>query len=599
MPTISLAREKLFALIGQRFTDEEFDELCFSFGIELDDITSERLMAEKESATSSTSHKGLSEEVIYKIEIPANRCDLLCLEGLSRALRIFLGKEPVPKFELAPAQRKIFVSKALSTVRPFVVGAVLRCKTSLSQEAYDSFISMQDKLHGNVCRKRTLVSIGTHDLDKIAPGPIKCCALPPAEIKFIPLGHQKEFQADSLMQHYADYDLYLRQFIHIIRDSPVYPVFLDSTGQVLSLPPIVNSEYSKITAGQTKNIFVEICAMDLTKAKLVLDVLTTAFSQYCIDETVEEVEVVYEDSAHSAHSGFYPRWTSRSIPVSLEYINRKVGISLGSTHELQQILFKMGLPAKEQDSNGLLLVTIPANRPDILHLCDIMEDAAIGYGFNNISKTLPRCCTIGAEQPISKLTDALRKEMAFACFDEILTLTLCSKDENYGHLNRSAQPGQEAVVLSNPQTIEFEIVRTSLLPGTLKTLACNKSMPLPMRLFEVSDVVVLDPANEVGARNERHLICLVADSASSGLEVIRSVLNRLMAVLAVAAGDWKVVDSPEQCTDGAYFPGRRAVVHLDGHGIVGHFGCVHPEACEKFGIPFACSALEMNIEPFL
>ena len=594
MPTISLGRDKLFSHIGKSFTDQDFDELCFSFGIELDDITSER------QSSATMSHQGLSEEVIYKIEIPANRCDLLCLEGLSRALRVFLGLESIAPFELTQPLRKIIVAPELSTVRPFVVGAVLRCEKPLSLSAYESFISMQDKLHGNVCRKRTLVSIGTHDLDKIAPGPIRCCALKPSQIKFIPLGQKHEFQADALRQHYAEHDLYLRQFIHIINDSPLYPVFLDAKGEVLSLPPIVNSEYSKITPLQTKNIFVEICAVDLTKAKLVLDVLTTAFSQYCVDGKIEQIEVEYEDKTHSAASGIYPQWrqSARTIPVSLPYINSKVGISLGSTQELQQILHKMGLPSKKIGESEVL-VAVPANRPDILHLCDVMEDAAIGYGFNSIAKTLPKCCTIGAEQPLSKLTDALRRELAFACFDEILTLTLCSKDENYSHLDRVAVAGvNEAVVLSNPQTVEFEIVRTSLLPGTLKTVACNKSMPLPMKLFEVSDVVVLDAASEVGARNERHLICLMADAGSSGLEVIRAMLNRLMAVLAVKAEEWAVVDAAAECTDGAFFPGRRAAVHVRG-SVVGVFGCVHPEALEKYGIPFACSALEMNIEPFL
>ena len=60
--------------------DEQFDELCFDFGIELDEVVNE-----KETPTSK-------DEFVYKIEIPANRYDLLCLEGLARSLNIFLGK---------------------------------------------------------------------------------------------------------------------------------------------------------------------------------------------------------------------------------------------------------------------------------------------------------------------------------------------------------------------------------------------------------------------------------------------------------------------------------------------------------------------------
>ena len=66
----------------------------------------------------------------------------------------------------------------------------------------------------------------------------------------------------------------------IFRDSPVYPVIYDSKDVVLSLPPIINGEHSKITLN-TKNIFFEVTATDLTKASIVLDTLVTMFSQYC------------------------------------------------------------------------------------------------------------------------------------------------------------------------------------------------------------------------------------------------------------------------------------------------------------------------------
>lgn len=38
----------------------------------------------------------------------------------------------------------------------------------------------------------------------------------------------------------------------------------------------------------------------------------------------------------------------------------------------------------------------------------------------------------------------------------------------------------------------LQVARTTLLPGILKTVASNKNMPLPMKLFEISDVVLKD-----------------------------------------------------------------------------------------------------------
>lgn len=80
----------LFRSLGKTFTDEEFDELCFEFGIELDEVVTEMRMKRKQDGSEE------QEVVVYKIDVPANRQDLLCLEGLSRALRIFMGVEDVP-----------------------------------------------------------------------------------------------------------------------------------------------------------------------------------------------------------------------------------------------------------------------------------------------------------------------------------------------------------------------------------------------------------------------------------------------------------------------------------------------------------------------
>lgn len=95
----------------------------------------------------------------------------------------------------------------------------------------------------------------------------------------------------------------------------------------------------------------------------------------------------------------------------------------------------------------------------------------------------------------------------------------CSHDENFAYLNHP-DDGTTAVTLGNPKTIEFQVVRTSLLPGLLKSLSHNKDLPLPIKIFEVSDVVVKDPAKDVGARNKRRL-CAVYCNSTDSFEVPR------------------------------------------------------------------------------
>jgi phenylalanyl-tRNA synthetase beta chain len=133
----------------------------------------------------------------------------------------------------------------------------------------------QDKLHHNIGRQRSLVAIGTHDLDTIQ-GPFTYDAEVPTELCFKPLNQTKEYTAAELMDLYST-DSHLRHYLGIIRDQPRYPVIRDSNGVVLSMPPIINGDHSKITLN-TKNILIECTATDLQKAKIVLDTIVCMFS---------------------------------------------------------------------------------------------------------------------------------------------------------------------------------------------------------------------------------------------------------------------------------------------------------------------------------
>ena len=85
-------------------------------------------------------------------------------------------------------------------IRPYVSGAILR-NVKFTKERYESFIALQDKLHQNLARQRTLVAIGTHDLDTIK-GPFTYEALPPKDIKFVPLNQSKEMDGVDMMKFY-------------------------------------------------------------------------------------------------------------------------------------------------------------------------------------------------------------------------------------------------------------------------------------------------------------------------------------------------------------------------------------------------------------
>jgi phenylalanyl-tRNA synthetase beta chain len=101
-----------------------------------------------------------------------------------------------------------------------------------------------------------------------------------------------------------------------------------------------------------------------------------------------------------------------------------------------------------------LNVLVPPTRSDVLHACDVAEDVAIAFGYNNVAMTLPNTATAGAEWPLNQLTELLRVDVAAAGFTEILTWALCSRAENFDHLRCN---GGEAVEIGNPATQEFQV----------------------------------------------------------------------------------------------------------------------------------------------
>ncbi|CAB4065380.1 FARSB [Lepeophtheirus salmonis] len=522
----------------KRFTEESFDELCFEFGLELDEVVVED-----------------NGETTYKLDIGANRYDLLCLEGLVRSLLIFQGKRKNPIYRISKGTEKLIVDPSTSAIRPFAVSAVLR-NVTFDQRRYDSFIDLQDKLHQNLARKRTLVAIGTHDLDRIK-GPFKYMAKKPSEIKFKTLNQTKEFTATELMDLYST-DTQLKSYLGIIRDSPVYPVIYDSNGVVLSMPPIINGDHSKITL-DTKNVFIECTATDLVKAQVVLDTIVTMFSEYCSKPfEIESVEVVNpNDNKHPSRT--YPTLEYRKEIISRSKVNGCIGVQLKGS-EIATLLGKMSLSSTVQGEGESIEVTIPPTRHDILHACDIYEDVAISYGYNNLIKTIPKLMTIGQQFPLNKLSDQLREQVAQSGFTECLNFSLCSRDDVSVKL-KNPEAIQDAVKISNPKTLEFQVARTTLLPGLLKTVASNKNMPLPLKLFELSDVVLKDASKDVGARNERRL-CGIFYNKSPGFETIHGLLDRIMSLLEVPLVATGNINGYyiQNCSDPTFFPGRCAEI---------------------------------------
>lgn len=246
--------------------------------------------------------------------------------------------------------------------------------------------------------------------------------------------------------------------------------------------------------------------------------------------SIEPVKIVSE---HNGETRVVPDIAPRTTQAEVSYINQCCGLNL-SAKEITDYLQKMAYNARPSTSSpDVIDVDIPPTRADVLHQADIMEDVAIAYGFNNLPRAFPSISgTIGQPLPINKLSDIVRTEAAMAGWSEALPLILCSHDENFAWLNRK-DDGNTAVKLSNPKALEFQVVRTSLIPGLLKTIRENKHHTVPMKIFEVSDVAFKDLELERKSRNERHFAAAWYGK-TSGFEVVHGLLDRIMAMLKSA-----------------------------------------------------------------
>ena len=538
---------------------------------------------------------------------------MLCFEGIALMLNIFREKTPLPNYRLVTPKsgklQTITVYPETVKVRPYVSGAILR-NITFTQEAYDSFIGLQDKLHQNLARQRTLVSIGTHDLDTLK-GPFTYEALPPKDINFIPLNQTKKMNGEELMQFYEN-DKHLGKYLHIIRDSPVYPVIYDSQRTVCSLPPIINGDLSKITLN-TRNVFMEITATDRTKLEIVNNIMVSMFSQYCAEPfTIEPIEVI---SRHNEETRQTPDLKPRLAEVEVDYVNSCCGLE-AKPQQICDWLTKMCYTAKPSSKDANIIeVSVPPTRADVLHQCDIMEDVAIAYGFNRLPRTQPnKASTIAQPLMINKLGDIVRMESAMAGWSEVMPLILCSHDENFAWLNRT-DDGNTAVKLANPKTAEYQVVRTSLLPGLLKTIRENKKHSVPIKVFEVSDVAFKDLTLERKSRNERHFAAAWYGK-TSGFEVVHGLLDRVLLMLKTAfltheeglegkKMDYEVREDPskpdgywiEEINEPTFFPGHAAAIYLRLNGKqvrIGEFGILHPTVLDKFELRYVSSSVLRN-----
>ena len=177
------------------------------------------------------------------------------------------------------------------------------------------------------------------------------------------------------------------------------------------------------------------------------------FSQYCSKTfSFEEVEIHYEATNKTQIT---PESTIRSMKTTKNYVNKICGTTLNS-NEISICLNKMGLKSNALDEETIE-AQIPITRADILHECDLAEDIAIAFGYNNIKEQIPNAFTVGSQQTINQMSDLIRSELAQSGYKECLNFVLCSQAEVTKNLQKKTEE-VPFVKTANPKSQEFQVL---------------------------------------------------------------------------------------------------------------------------------------------
>ncbi|HUV02030.1 MAG TPA: phenylalanine--tRNA ligase subunit beta [Desulfobacteria bacterium] len=505
------------------------------------------------------------------VEFFPNRPDLFSVEGVARTLRQFLDLEPgLASYPVTNSGIELTVDESVLNVRPYVVSGVVR-NLQFDSRGIESLMLLQEQLHRGLGRNRKNVSVGVHDLSKVKP-PFKYLAVDPS-FSFVPLDYDEEMTMAEILERHPKGIGYR----YILEDKDKYPLILDSDGKVLSFPPIINGELTRVTESTTE-LFLDVTGLN-EHVSIALNIIATSLAER--GGEIQTVVVRYPGGSGGVvneHEKVTPNLEPTTMGVSVHESNVLIGLELDA-EECATCCARMGLGATVKSAETIE-VKIPAYRYDILHPWDIIEDIAIGYGYDQLTPELPDTVVIGEVHPIEKKEAAIRNIMTGLGYFEVFTFTLTSERKQFEWMLRMDRE-PEKVRVASPISTEHTMLRCSILPNLLEILAINKHRDLPQRIFEVGPVVQ--------NFKENYMLAAVSTHATANFAEVKSIADAVLKEMGLA--DVDVVDSK----DGAFFEyGRRADIMNDGE-YIGVFGELHPEVITNFGLDHPVVGFELDI----
>ena len=553
MPVIKFTYTDLEELLEMEIDKDELIDLLPMIGSDIEDYDDEEV----------------------KVEFFPNRPDYLSVEGVARALKGFLGVEKgIPEYPLEPSGTSITIDPGLKGIRPYTA-CCLVLNVEFNDDKLPQIMDFQEDLHWVIGRDRKKVAIGIHNLD-VLKGPFRYLAADPDEVSFVPLEMDEEMTLREILTQHKKGQAYA----HLIDQYDKYPLIMDSKDNILSMPPIINGELTKLTS-ETRNLFVDVTGTDQQAVERTLNIIATSFAES--GATIQTMENIYQDETL-----IRPDLTPKERTVSVKNAVKLIGIPL-TPEIVAESLRKVRFDAEIIDEDTVK-VQIPPYRADILHEVDIIENVAIGYCFRKIEPELPQVATVAREDHYLEFDQNVREIMNGLSFTEVMSLMLTNEENHY---QKMKLPENVRVEVAQPISQDRTMIRQSLLNGLLEFLEDNKHEELPQRIFEVGETVFLDGEKETHTVGVKKMAAMITHSQANFTE-IKSTSDAFISNLGLEM-------TIEDLDHPSFIPGRcaqlKGVKKETGDVCVeGFFGEINPEVIRNFELEYPVIALEVEFK---
>ena len=554
MPVINFTYEELFEQLGEELPKDELINILPMISSDVESY----------------------DDVEVKAEFFPNRPDYYSVEGIVRSLKGYLELEKgIPEYDVKKTDTTITVDSELENIRPYVACCMIK-NVKIDDNQLRNIMEFQEHLHWVIGRDRKKVAIGIHDLDKVE-GPFYYKAGNPNETSFIPLESRENLTLNEILENHEKGEKYAK----LLKEFDKYPLIVDGNGNIMSMPPIINSELTKLTT-KTTNLFIDVTGTDINAVTNALNIIAANLSEN--GATIETIEVNYPYHDNKTYPDFEPK----IIDVHTKTAQKYIGIDL-TADKIVETLEKTRFNATKINEETVR-VTVPRYRIDILHEVDIIENIALGYGFNELPAQLPDFATVANPDSKRQFDQILEQVMIGLSFTEIKSLMLTSETQHYTKLRKEVE--ENRVTVAQPITQDRTMIRKSLINSLLEFLEDNKHEELPQKIFEIGDVAYINENAETKMVTVKKLAAAQISSVAN-FTTIKSIVESFVANMGFEM-------ELEDHDDSAFIKGRCAKFTTKPLNkntpftFKGYFGEIHPEVLTNFELEYPVIAFEVE-----